>query len=301
MQHPSYACLEEFRMTIPKFAASTQLYDFVDLDFARRLEMAETMNQNEVKSLQRFAPEATLAMLAGGTAIFGGRPYPANHIVGMGLYGPVTDADIDRVEDFYRSRGVPCEIVVSPLADGSLLEALAPRGYRITEFNSVLVSRLNQHDLIEPAGGITVERVTESTEQIWDRTIAQGFAEFGALPENLFAAFAPLPDSLCFLARVDGEPAGGATGAIMREAGIAALFGTATLPEYRRQGVQTALINRRLWEAAQQGCEYAVVSTLPGSGSQRNMERRGFRVAYTKVVMVRTWPELRPPGEDDGH
>jgi hypothetical protein len=40
-----------------------------------------------------------------------------------------------------------------------------------------------------------------------------------------------------------------------------------------------------------------VVSTHPGSGSQRNMERRGFRLAYTKVVMTREWPE-RPTPED---
>src|SRR5271165_5384754 len=102
-------------MTIPKLASSTQLYDFVDLDFARRLEMAETLTPEYVQALQRFAPEATSEVIAGGTAAFGGTTYPANHIVGMGLYGPVTDAD--RVEDFFRSRGVPCEIVISPLAD----------------------------------------------------------------------------------------------------------------------------------------------------------------------------------------
>jgi hypothetical protein len=50
----------------------------------------------------------------------------------------------------------------------------------------------------------------------------------------------------------------------MREAGIATLFATATVPEFRKRGVQIALINRRLWEATQQGCEYAVVSTTPG-------------------------------------
>ena len=79
----------------------------------------------------------------------------------------------------------------------------------------------------------------------------------------------------------------------MRNANIAAL-GAATLPEFRGRGVQTALINRRLWAAAQQGSEYAVVSTTPGSGSQRNMERRGFRLAYSKIVMVRSWPEPTP-------
>jgi GNAT superfamily N-acetyltransferase len=288
-------------MTTSYSASATQLRDFVDLNFARRLEMAETLTPRHVQALQRFAPDAASEIIAGGTAVFGGGVYPANHIVGMGLYGPVTCADIDRVEEFYRSRGVPCEVVLSPLADRSLLDLLAPRGYRITEFNSVLIRRLTEEPPIEPAAGITIERVNQSTEGLWDQVIAQGFAEFGPLPESLFAAFASLPDSLSFLARVDGEPAGGATGAIMREAGIAALFGTSTLPEFRRRGVQTALINRRLWEAAGQGCEYAVVSTMPGSGSQRNMERRGFRVAYTKLVMVRTWPESRPPGADDGH
>lgn len=288
-------------MTISQSVSATELRDFVDLSFARRLEMAETLSPAHVKALQRFAPDATYEIVAGGTAVFGGSAYPANHIVGMGLYGPVTSADVDRVEEFYRSRGVTCEIVVSPLADRSLLDLLAPRRYRITEFNSVLIRRLNADDLIEPATAITIDRVNEAMEQIWGGVLAKGFAEFGPLPDNLFAGFASVPDSLCFLARVDGQPAGGAAGCIMREAGIAALFGTATLREFRRRGVQTSLINRRLWEAAKEGCEYAVVSTWPASGSQRNMERRGFRVAYTKLVLVRTWPELAPSGADDGH
>jgi len=63
------------------------------------------------------------------------------------------------------------------------------------------------------------------------------------------------------------------------------------------------LIACRLREATRAGCEYAVVSTHPGSGSQRNMERRGFRVAYTKVVMMREWPELATAaqGGANGH
>jgi GNAT superfamily N-acetyltransferase len=278
-------------MTRSQSESTCELRGFVDLNFARRLEMAETATRDQVSALQRYWPDATSEMIAGGTAIFGGVAYPANHMVGMGLYGPVTASDLDRVEEFYRSRGVASEIVVSPLADPSLRDWLAPRGYRITEFNSVLIRPLEGCVLAPPADGITVERVTADSQQTWDRVIARGFAEYGPLPENLFAAFATLPDSLNFLARVDGEPAGGGMGAIIRNASIAALFGTATVPEFRGRGVQTALINRRLWAAAQQGSEYAVVSTTPGSGSQRNMERRGFRLAYTKIVMVRSWPE----------
>ena len=39
-------------------------------------------------------------------------------------------------------------------------------------------------------------------------------------------------------------------------------------------------------EAAARGCDLATASTLPGSGSQRNYERTGFQVGYTKVTMV---------------
>jgi len=154
---------------------------------------------------------------------------------------------------------------------------------------------------MDPADGVTIKPVTTASVQLWDSVVAAGFSEFGPLPENTFAPFATVPQSLNFLARVDGVPAGGGMGSIMPQAGIAALFGSATIPELRGRGVQTALINRRLWEAAQAGAEYAVVSTLPGSGSQRNMERRGFRVAYTKIVMVRTWPESTNSGAEHGH
>ena len=288
-------------MSTSQFVSTTGLRDFVDVDFARRLEAAETLTTIHVEALRRSWPEAALEVIAGGTAVFGGVTYPANHIVGMGLYGPVTEDELDRVENFYRSRDVACEIVMSPLADPSLRELLAPRGYRITEFNSVLVRRLDDCEPVELPEGVTLERVTSANEKIWSDVVAQGFAEFGPLPDNIFSPFATLPASINYLARVDGVAAGGGMACILRESGIVALFGTATLRAFRCRGVQTALIRQRLWEAAQSGLEYAVVSTMPGSGSQRNMERRGFRLAYTKLVMVRSWPETRPPGTDDGH
>jgi predicted acetyltransferase len=67
------------------------------------------------------------------------------------------------------------------------------------------------------------------------------------------------------------------------------LFGASTKPEFRRRGVQAAMTFERLRMAAKAGCKIAVVMTQPGSGSQRNMERQGFRVAYTKFVMVKEW------------
>ena len=280
-------------MTIFQSESTSTLRDFVDVEFSRRLEMAETATPELIKALKRFTGEATAAVFGGGTAVFGGKSYPSNQIVGMGLYGRVTGVELDRVEEFYRSRGVPSRIVVSPLADASLMQLLGTRGYGVVEFNSVLIRRLDDVALQEPAAGVTVERVSAESAPVWDSVIRQGYAELAVIPEGMFLPFAELAESTNFLAYVDGAPAGGAMGGILRDARIGALYGSSTLPAWRGRGVQTALINRRLWEVRQAGCEYAVVCTFPGSGSQRNMERRGFRLAYTKVVMVRNWPEAQ--------
>ena len=34
-------------------------------------------------------------------------------------------------------------------------------------------------------------------------------------------------------------------------------------------------------------CDVALMAALPGSGSQRNAERNGFRIAYTRIKWTR--------------
>ncbi|HUK73962.1 MAG TPA: GNAT family N-acetyltransferase [Candidatus Bathyarchaeia archaeon] len=280
-------------------SALQSLPDFVDLEFARRLEAAEMIFPDCVESLHRYSPSDPIAAehVARGIAFFGGVTYPANQCVGMGLHGEVTAADIDRVEDFFRSRGVASTIVVSPLAHESLRALLGQRGYAIAEFNSVLIRRIRAEEPFAVPPGIVIERVTPETVQSWMSVIAEGFAQDIKVAEDVFGGFAALPGALAFLARIEDKVVGGCGGRVIPEARIAALFGTATLPPFRRRGVQTALIARRLHEAAKADCEYAVVSTHPGSGSQRNMERRGFRLAYTKTVMMREWPQEPASGK----
>jgi GNAT superfamily N-acetyltransferase len=91
-------------------------------------------------------------------------------------------------------------------------------------------------------------------------------------------------DVTCYLARVDGVIAGGAS---MRAAGGVAQFGAATAPAYRRRGVQTALLAARLADASAAGCDIAVVTTQPGSKSQQNVQRRGFDLLYTRAILLK--------------
>jgi hypothetical protein len=77
--------------------------------------------------------------------------------------------------------------------------------------------------------------------------------------------------------------------------GVAELGGASTLLAHRHQGAQSALIQHRLAEAHALGCDLAVVLTTPGSVSQRNMQRRGFQLAYTRMICERPFtPLLRP-------
>jgi ribosomal protein S18 acetylase RimI-like enzyme len=68
--------------------------------------------------------------------------------------------------------------------------------------------------------------------------------------------------------------------------GIAQLCGAATLPEQRRRGVQSALLDRRLADAGTAGCDLAVVTTQPGSKSHENVQKFGFELLYTRAVLL---------------
>jgi GNAT superfamily N-acetyltransferase len=87
------------------------------------------------------------------------------------------------------------------------------------------------------------------------------------------------------LAEINGQPVGGA-GHAVRE-GVGMFYGDSTLVNFRGRGIQTALIRERLKLLRSQGAELAAASVIPGSISQRNYERCGFVVAYTKVAMLK--------------
>lgn len=272
--------------------ALPKLENFVDQVAARRLELNEMLpSRDYVQLMQRLYPDRGFVWreIAGGMMFHGGTNSPMSQAIGMGLHGPVSAPEFDEFESFYRDRHTPAQIVVSPFIDPSLMQLVGERGYRITEFNSVMVCRLAEIEVRPIPAHIRIERVTTAIGRRWAEVLCEGFAEFGPFPTDLFEPYSLHPNGLNYLAYVDGEPAGGAAGAFYPEHRLGAIFGAATLPKFRKRGVQTALTQTRLLAARDAGCEIAMVCTQPGSGSQRNAERNGFRVAYTKVVMVRNW------------
>lgn len=264
---------------------------FITPAFSYLLESAEWLpSLDVVDRLAGQKPElgAERQMAAGGWMMYAGPQSPMNHVIGMGLQGPVSKEEFDRVEDFYRVHASHCEVVVSPYADPSLMEHLGERGYRVTEWNSVLVRQLSGEESFDPrARDLEIRRVGPENARQWSEVVALGFAEIVPVSPDLFVPFASAGNAICFLAYLGGKAVAGAGGSVFPQEGIAPFYGAATLPQYRQRGAHNALFQARLRAAAAAGCRWAVVCTLPGSASQRNAERNGFRLAYTKIAMQR--------------
>lgn len=257
---------------------------FADAALARRIETAEAANARGCSTGSDGGPPDVLES-AGGCAIFVGAESPLTQAVGLGLNGPVAGRDLDEIECFFRSRGARVSIDVCPLADPGLLPALARRGYRATEFNNVLARPLAGAEI---AFTPRVRRVTPGEGDLWAHTVGHGFFEQDGLTTaelNVGRAIFAMPGAICQLAVTEnGQPAGGA--ALVLHDGLATLFADSVIPCFRRTGLHRELIAARLNEALAQGCDLAAASTLPGSASQRNYERAGFRVIYTKLTVV---------------
>src|SRR5208282_6192781 len=119
---------------------------FGDLALARRLETMEAFACVDTqRTVSRLHPEIAAAVesIAGGWAVFTGVGSPISEARGLGMNGAVTDLDMDRLENFYRSHGDSIRMEVCPLADASLHRHLATRAYRLLEFSNMLARSLD--------------------------------------------------------------------------------------------------------------------------------------------------------------
>jgi GNAT superfamily N-acetyltransferase len=268
------------------------------LELARRIENAEARAAIETAELldrQRAGSSAAIEHIAGGTAIYCGPDSPVTQAVALGLHGPVTDDDMNRLENFYRTRAETVRIETCPLADASLIAQFRQRGYYATEFSNVFAASLQADGLptlfrsaLPP--NTAIEKVPLEDLDLWTLTVAEGFAEtFPVTKEMLdvMKLFAQGPHTECYLALVDGKPAAGGTLA-MRD-GVAGLFGASTLPSFRNRGLQSALLQVRLERARAARCDVVVSLARPGGPSERNIARHGLQTLYTRIKFEHDW------------
>ncbi len=265
----------------------------VDAALARRFEVTGAATIVEYAETARSVyPELGckyLPLRAGAYAVFAGPGSPISRAAGIGLHGPVTAGDLDLAEDFFRSTGEAPQVDLCPYAHPSLLDMLGERGYRIRWCLNVHFRELGREaDESSASGGIRVESGDACDLELWARTVSNGFEGVDRptlIHPSISYVTGQKPGVTRFLAYGGGEPAGG--GALDVCDGIATFCGTSTRVGFRGMGVHTALLRSRLKAAAAAGCDLAVVLTSPGAPSQRNVERAGFRTAYTVIRMIR--------------
>ncbi len=147
----------------------------------------------------------------------------------------------------------------------------------------------------EAPAGIAVSPVDPADAETFARIRVEGSEtpprDLETYREHLRVS-ASLPGVRTYLARIGAEPVGAATLVLREEA--AYFSSAAVLPPYRRRGVHTALIARRLADAAAAGCDLAFVRTEEGSPSAASLARAGFRVVARREV----WRPTPPPASE---
>jgi ribosomal protein S18 acetylase RimI-like enzyme len=266
---------------------------FVDKALARRLESGEEMPQVlYARIFQKTRPEIGAAEeeICGGHMVFAGLGSPIGRATGAGLDRPLTASDIDQVERFYKAHKAPSQVDLCPLHDPSIFEMFKERRYALAELNNVLYRNLDAaEEFPPPPPGCEIRRSLIEDANAAGAIVEGAFFPDGA-PEafqGLIAPFYQMDQALAFVASVDGKLVACGTGLVIPEHRVFALCGAGTLAGFRGRGLQTALLRARMAAAVDAGCEFAVVVTQGGSISQRNAERLGFRVAYSKVTVIK--------------
>lgn len=260
-----------------------------DHTLASRLERAEakaSVASIEARDAAHPQVGARWIEVDGTFAMFDGPESPLTQTFGLGMSGAPTPSALDAFEAFFTSRGADTMHETCPLADPSLLRILPDRGYRPIEQSTVLFQPLSAatHAMPQSDPHLRVRLVGADESNIWAATAAAGWSDTPALAQFMLdfgRIYVSASGMMSFVAEWDGVPA--AAAGLSIQGNVAVLAGASTIPEFRCRGIQTALLRTRLAHGARLGCDLAMIVASPGSGSQRNAERRAFRIAFTRT------------------
>jgi len=274
---------------------------FADVALAAAVDRAEGRLVAEIAegaAARRPQARSLVKTLSGGVVAYTGPAAPSNKAIAIGLGEPLEEGQLAAIEAEWRSRNEPMRIELATLADSRIGAVLTARGYRLLGFENVLGRSLDLLDETAPVNGLTIAPVEASDEASWFDVMVEGFAAPDPSPapaevcpreilQEVFADLAGASGFVRYLARLDGELAGAAS--LRLDGAIAQLCGATTVPAFRRRGIQTAMLHRRLADARKAGCTLAVITTQPGSKSQENTQKRGFELLYARAILVREW------------
>ena len=206
-------------------------------------------------------------------------------------FGAADGGILDDLLRFYREDGLPCSLSVP---HGEMTEALFARlaaaGLWSAGSGTVPAIVPGRQGWDNAMSDVTVRRSGPEEKELYLDLFQQAFVGRGeADPEYRATQWAEdaLPDGARYIADMEGRPVGMASFPVVDGVGY---FGTAgVLPEFRRRGVQMALIRRRLADAPGLGCDLALGGGSLGTTTYRNFERAGLRLLPTGM----SWGDVR--------
>jgi hypothetical protein len=260
---------------------------FANRELAQRLEAVEGYACREfaVARKKTFPQcDSEWVRIAGAEVVFDGVDSPTTQTFGLGIFEDPTESALQQIEQFFTERNSATMHEVSPLVGVATLDLLCARGYRPIEISNVLFRTIETPET-ENQSAIRVRVIEPDETELWSSLSARGWAhdhpEVAEFCKQVGGILTAREHSPCFLAELDGTP--GATGGLCLHNGVALFAGASTVPELRCRGLQAALLEARMRYAHDHGCELAMMVAEAGSNSQRNAERQGFRVAYTRI------------------
>ncbi len=262
---------------------------YSDRALSQKIERAEARsNADFVETRARLTPEVGSAWIevGGAYAMFDGVESPCTQTFGLGMFEETTPEHLDEIEQFFTTRGAPVFHEVSPLTDPSLMQMLSDRGYRPIELTSIMYRETGGEDVGKVRNeSITTRVISPDEVDLWAKTSAGGWAtEHESLAEfmyNFGRISAQCAGAYPYIAELDSNAI--STGMLFIHGDVAVLAGASTIPEGRNQGAQNALLAARLKFASAKGCTLAIMGALPGSQSQKNAQKNGFNIAYTRT------------------
>lgn len=253
---------------------------------AERLEAgAADVARYFAEAFQELDPESGMEWRAvgAGVAAFTGPNSPLTAIKGVGP--EISSDEIEIAEDFLFRKGASQVVFeLAPWVNEKGFALLNSRGYRQVSEELVVIRKTRPSDAPMPPAR---EVLRSPNQQMSSRLLQEAFE----LPQTrdtelLGLAMAALPGAVNLVATgACGDF--GAVAQLLPVRGMALLGGDGTLPRFRGQGLQRALINERVRRAAIAGLEYCVAEVIPDGGSMRNYLRCGFEVIYSRRHFAR--------------
>jgi len=262
----------------------------LDIDLLRRMELCEAAGW---ETMCKAAPPDVQAamgmrMVRIGGAMVGITPkvdiLAYNRTIGLGIGEPATAGALDRIIETYREAGVPRFFVLWPdfAEPGGFPEVLRQRG--LSHYNNWAKLYRDLKEIPSPRTDLRIEAIGPERSADFARIISTAF-EWPEITGRYIAGPIGQPGWRHYLAFDGDRPV--AAACYHAHDGIAWLEISATLPEARGRGAQTALIARRLQDGAEDGCTVAMVETAEQTPSKeapsyRNVTRMGFQVAHLR-------------------